>query len=145
MEERIKEFGAKRPEPVKKIINWAKNSALEHHLGRMHGKTGKKFYIWCGSCLWTHIFCKKLPFTLALISHFKPRNTAIQILRFANLKEPKCASKPKKKSKTHQIESDENLVIGRFFLQKWRGSVVCSHKNEDFFPKILPFSKFYGT
>ena len=45
MEERIKEFGARRPEPVKKIINWAKNSALEHHLRRMQGKTGRMIYI----------------------------------------------------------------------------------------------------
>jgi len=38
MEERIKEFGAKRPAAAKKIINWAKNAALEHHMARMYGK-----------------------------------------------------------------------------------------------------------
>ena len=40
MEERIKEFGAKRPAAAKKIINWAKNAALEHHMARMYGKPG---------------------------------------------------------------------------------------------------------
>ncbi len=40
MEERIKEFGAKRPTAAKKIINWAKNAALEHHMARMYGKPG---------------------------------------------------------------------------------------------------------
>eukprot|EP00088_Acartia_fossae_P068053 TRINITY_DN8561_c0_g1_i2.p1 TRINITY_DN8561_c0_g1~~TRINITY_DN8561_c0_g1_i2.p1 ORF type:complete len:693 (-),score=116.94 TRINITY_DN8561_c0_g1_i2:294-2372(-) len=62
MEERIREFGAKRPPAIKKIINWAKTSALDHHLARMQGKSDNSF----GYKISKNLFLKQVHKSLGL-------------------------------------------------------------------------------